>query len=103
MQISPFFVIIRYMINYLWSWILSIIGVVGIYLTGKKKWHGFAVGLVAEIAWVWYSVITKQWGFIFGSAVYVAVYVFNIKEWWEESRLKSWKNRVKINIFTKSR
>ena len=31
----------------------AIIGVIGIYLTGKKKWHGFAIGLIAEIAWVW--------------------------------------------------
>jgi hypothetical protein len=82
-----------------WSWMLSIIGVIGIYLTGKKKWQGFAVGLVAEIAWVWYSFITKQWGFIFGATIYIAVYAFNIKEWWEESRLKSFRNRIQINIF----
>ena len=81
----------------IWSWILSVIGVIGIYLTGKKKWHGFAIGLVAEIAWVWYSIQTKQWGFIFGSAIYVAVYVFNIREWWEDEKRSRLRNMFTIN------
>lgn len=82
-----------------WSWFLSIIGVIGLYLTGRKKWHGFAIGLASEIAWVWYSVLTKQWGFIFGATIYIAAYVFNIKLWWEESKLRRFKNRIQINIF----
>ena len=80
-----------------WSWVLSIIGVIGLYLTGKKKWHGFAVGLAAEVAWVWYSFVTKQWGFIFGATIYIAAYVFNIKEWLNDERRSRIRNMIVIN------
>jgi hypothetical protein len=77
------------------SWALSILGVVGIYLTGKKKWYGFAVGIANECAWVVYSVNTKQWGFIFGSTIYIAVYSLNINKWLSDER----KSRIR-NMFT---
>lgn len=81
------------------SWVLSIVGVVGIYLTGKKNWRGYAVGIITEFAWVWYSIVTKQWGFIFGSTIYISVYLLNINKWLSEA--KNIKNRFKIHIFSK--
>jgi hypothetical protein len=81
----------------IWSWALSAIGVVGIYLTGRKNWRGYAVGIFTECAWVWYAIVTKQWGFIFGSTIYVSVYLFNINKWLTEA--KSFKNKIYIDIF----
>ena len=81
------------------SWALSLLGACGIFLTGRKKWYGFVVGIINECAWVAYSIDTKQWGFIFGATIYIAVYLFNIKMWWEESKLRRFKNRIHINIF----
>jgi drug/metabolite transporter (DMT)-like permease len=81
------------------SWALSIVGVIGIYLTGRKNWRGYAVGIFTECAWVWYSIVTKQWGFIFGSTIYISVYLLNINKWLSEA--KSIKNRFKIHIFRK--
>ena len=81
----------------LWSWCLSSIGVIGIYLTGRKNWRGYAVGIFTECAWVAYSIQTKQWGFIFGSTVYISVYLFNIKKWISEA--KSITSRIHVNIF----
>ena len=46
--------------NELWSWGLSIIGVIGLLLVGHKNWRGYLVGIVTECAWVWYSIVTKQ-------------------------------------------
>ena len=83
--------------NPIWSWALSVIGVVGIYLTGRKNWRGYAVGIVAECAWVWYSIITKQWGFIFGSTIYISVYLFNINKWISEARAISLRSMFHIN------
>ena len=80
--------------NQLWSWGLSIIGVIGILLVGHKNWRGYLVGIATECAWVWYSVITKQWGFIFGSTVYISAYLLNISKWLDEVR----KNRIR-NMF----
>jgi hypothetical protein len=82
-----------------WSWFLSIIGVIGLYITGQKKWQGFAVGVATEVAWIWYSIITKQWGFIFGATIYIAVYLFNIKQWWQDLKNKSISNKFVINLF----
>jgi hypothetical protein len=83
--------------NPIWSWALSIIGVVGIWLTGRKNWRGYAVGIVTECAWVAYSIDTKQWGFIFGSTIYISVYLFNINKWLEEARAGRIKNMFHIN------
>jgi hypothetical protein len=55
------------------------------------------VGIVTECAWVAYAITTKQWGFIFGSTVYISVYLFNINKWINEA--KSFKNKVNLNIF----
>ena len=83
--------------NQVWSWALSTIGVVGIYLTGRKNWRGYAVGIITECAWVWYSVLSKQWGFIFGSTIYIAVYSFNINKWIKEVNRNKIKNMFTIN------
>lgn len=84
--------------NPIWSWALSAIGVVGIYLTGRKNWRGYAVGIVTECAWVAYAITTKQWGFIFGSTIYISVYSFNINKWLAEAKEKKFKNMFHINV-----
>ena len=84
--------------NQIWSWCLSIIGVVGIYLTGRKNWRGYAVGIVTECAWVAYSFATKQWGFIFGATIYISTYLFNIKKWISEERAGRFRKMFHINV-----
>ena len=81
------------------SWALSCIGVIGIYLTGRKNWRGYAVGIMTECAWVWYAIVTKQWGFIFGSAIYITAYSHGIQNWLKDA--KSIKSRIQISIFRK--
>jgi len=85
------------------SWALSILGVVGIWLTGKKKWYGFAVGIANECAWVIYSIDTKQWGFIFGSTIYITVYSLNINKWLSDERRARVRNMFHFNPMNYSR
>jgi len=79
------------------SWALSCVGVIGIYLTGRKNWRGYAVGIFTECAWVWYAIVTRQWGFIFGSTIYVSVYLFNINKWITEAKTAKIRNMFHIN------
>ena len=85
------------MSSQLWSWALSIIGVIGILLVGHKNWRGYLVGIATECAWVAYSIQTKQWGFIFGSTVYISAYLLNISKWLEEVRKNRIRNMFHIN------
>jgi hypothetical protein len=82
------------------SWALSILGVIGIYLTGRKKWYGFAVGIANECAWVFYAVSTKQWGFIFGSTIYISVYSLNINKWLSDERKMKIRNMFHVNLLS---
>jgi len=93
----------EYMNNEFWSWGLSILGVIGILLVGHKNWRGYLVGILTECAWVAYSIDTKQWGFIFGSTIYISAYCLNISKWWDEDRKKRIRNMFHINPMNYSR
>lgn len=67
-----------------WSWILTAIGVLGIYLAGKKNYWGWGVGLFAQVLWVTYGIVSEQWGFIVSAFVYGSVYLKNFRAWRKE-------------------
>jgi hypothetical protein len=66
-----------------WSWLLMVVGVTGLYFSGKKYWWGWLIGLLSEVLWVVYAVTTKQYGFIVFAAVYAAVFIKNAREWYK--------------------
>lgn len=47
-----------------WSWLLTAIGVLGLWLAGNHNRLGWAVGLCAQGFWVGYALSTGQYGFI---------------------------------------
>ena len=61
------------------------------------------MGILTECAWVAYSIDTKQWGFIFGSTIYISAYCLNISKWWDEDRKKRIRNMFHINPMNYSR
>ncbi len=67
--------------NPLWSWALTAVGVLGIYLAGKKNKAGWAVGIGAQGLWLVYAITTRQWGFVVSVAVYGSVYCRNWLAW----------------------
>jgi len=71
-----------------WSWLLSVVGAAGVILTGKKDWRGWVVGVVSEILWFIYAIITKQYGFIFGCILYTGVFIKNLNSWLKEYRIR---------------
>lgn len=68
--------------NPYWSYILTAVGVTGIWLAGRKSWTGWAVGLGAQGLWIAYAIATQQWGFIVSSLAYGSIYARN---WWKWS------------------
>lgn len=47
-----------------WSWGLAAIGVTGVFLTTKKLYAGFIVGVLVQLLWISYAVASSQYGFI---------------------------------------
>jgi hypothetical protein len=62
----------------MWSWVLAVIGVAGIYFVGRKTIWGWLV------LWITYALITKQYGFIFSAIAYAAVYIKSFLHWRRE-------------------
>lgn len=64
-----------------WSWALSIIGATTFYLAGKKIWWTWYLGLFTQLLWLGYTLVTQQWGFLVGVALYTFVYSKNARDW----------------------
>ena len=64
------------MTDQLWSWLLTAVG-----------WCWY-IGLAGQVAWLAYSLITQQWGFLVGVAAYSIVYTRNAVQWTREHRAK---------------
>lgn len=62
-----------------WPYIITIISVLPLILTGVLKlWWGWAVGLLAQVVWILYTIDTAQWGFILNVIIYTVVYVVSL-------------------------
>lgn len=73
------------MVSQWWSWILTAIGISGLWAVGSKKAWGWFVGISAQVLWVAYSLATEQYGFLVSALAYGTVYVRNYLSW-RESR-----------------
>lgn len=76
-----------------WSYVLGIIGVTGIFFVGRKTIWGWLVLLLNECIWIVYSLVTKQYGFIFMAIAYSIVYIKSFSEW----RIKNVENEDQKN------
>lgn len=68
----------------MWSWVLAVIGVTGIFLVGKKTIWGWLILLLNETIWIIYAVSTEQYGFIVMALAYAAVYIKSYIHWKRE-------------------
>lgn len=74
----------------IWSFALAAVGILGIYLAGKKNKIGWAVGLGAQVLWIIFALVTLQYGFILSAVAYGYIYGRNWYLWHkEESELGS--------------
>lgn len=64
-----------------WSWALTLIGVSGFWLAGRKVWWCWYVNIGNQVLWVAYAVLSQQWGFLLGVPIYLAVFGRNAYRW----------------------
>lgn len=71
------------MSNYLneFSYLLSIISLVTLWLIGNKNKAGFVLGLLNQVLWIWYALMLKQYGLLVGVIAYAAIYIRNLIKW----------------------
>lgn len=69
-----------------WSWLLTAVGVFGLWLAGRRNVYGWAVGIAAQGLWIAYATATEQWGFYVSALAYGWVYVKNFRAWRREAR-----------------
>ncbi len=67
--------------NQLWSLLPVVVGVLGTYIAGRKSKWGWALGFLAQVLWVLYSVAIFEWGLVASSAIYGVVYAKNFLSW----------------------
>lgn len=68
-----------------WSIGLAAVGILGIWLAGRKNLWGWAIGVGAQALWIVYAIATKQWGFIASALAYGSVYGLN---WWRWAKAR---------------
>lgn len=69
-----------------WSWVLPALGVLTIYLAGRKYWWAWLIGIGAEGLWVAYATVSHQWGFYVSAMAYGGVYLRNLLRWRHEAK-----------------
>ena len=62
-----------------WSWLLSIIGVVGLFVTSTGRVWGWWVNIGAQMLWIVYATVTRQYGFLFAAVAYGIVFTLNLR------------------------
>lgn len=67
--------------NPYWSYLLTAVGVFGLYLAGRKDRRGWMVGIGAQVLWIAYATATHQWGFYVSALAYGWVYAKNARSW----------------------
>ncbi|QGJ90412.1 membrane protein [Gordonia phage Crocheter] len=69
-----------------WSWLLTSVGMTGIFLTTQKMIAGFAIGLGAQGLWIVYATTTSQYGFIFSAFGYGTINAIGLWKWNRDSK-----------------
>lgn len=64
-----------------WSWLLTAVGVTGLYFAGRKRSVGWGIGIGAQVLWFAYAISTEQYGFVVSCVAYGWVYIKNFRSW----------------------
>jgi nicotinamide riboside transporter PnuC len=71
------------------DYIISIISVLVLWLTGNKSVWGMRLGLANQVLWFIYVIVTKQYGLLIGVIAFTIVYIRNLIKWEKEKKAKN--------------
>lgn len=74
--------------NQFWSYLLTIVGLAGFILAGRKVWWCWYVNIACQALWFTYAIVTHQYGFIIAAIAYTVVFTKNAIQWTKEHRKK---------------
>lgn len=69
------------MAEWWWSYLLAAGGIAGIWLAGRKDPRGWLLGLLMQVLWAAYAIVTGQYGFLVTAVGYGLVYGRNWLAW----------------------
>jgi hypothetical protein len=72
-----------------WSFIVTIVGVIGFFLAGKKIWWAWYVNIFCQVLWVIFALVSGLYGFLLGTIPYTIVFVKNAISWTREYRAEN--------------
>lgn len=70
----------------LWSWLLTLTGVTGMYVVGKKNRSGWLIAAGSQLLWITFGAITGQYGFIIAALIYGTIFIKNYINWSKEDK-----------------
>jgi hypothetical protein len=82
-------------------WILSVVGVIGFLLIGRRVWWAWYINAVVQLIWILYWIfIAKSIGPIVGNILTILVFIQNSWRWSKEyHNNKNTKDRNKLSKF----
>ena len=66
------------------SYILSALSLLSLWLMGNKNKLGIVVGLANQLLWVVYALMLKQYGLLIGVIAYTIIHIRNLVKWSKE-------------------
>jgi hypothetical protein len=70
----------------IWSYVVTVVGLLGFILAGRKVWWAWYVNLGCQVLWFIFGLVTAQYGFIISALVYTVVFTQNAIKWTKERK-----------------
>jgi len=77
-----------------WSWLLAVLGVIGMVFVGRKHWWAFVILGANETLWIVFAVTQHAYGFIFGALAYMTIHSYNANKWRKSKNQFNWLDEV---------
>lgn len=70
--------------DWIWSYLLTAVGITGFILAGRKVWWAWYVNIGCQVLWYAYAFATEQYGFVVAATIYTVVFTQNAVRWTRE-------------------